>query len=116
MTTKKIWNTVFAAIAGAFIGGATVLCAHTAFATDDSKNLDIESKMYQRIYVMWIQAEFTADDMENLMDYVDSEVREQVAEELGSTTMNRYIAEFAENDPLFRSVIIKFLSENEEAL
>ena len=110
--TKKIGNMVIAAVAGAFIGGATVLCAHTAFATDDSSSLDFESKMYQRIY----EAEFTADDMESLMDYVDPEVREQVTEELGSATINRYIAEFAENDPLFRPVIIKFLSEKEEAL
>ena len=110
--TKKIRNMVIAAVAGAFIGGATVLCAHTAFATDDSSSLDIESKMYQRIY----EAEFTADDMESLMDYVDPEVREQVTEELGSATINRYIAELAENDPLFRPVIIKFLSEKEEAL
>ena len=33
--TKKIGNMVIAAVAGAFIGGATVFCAHTAFATDD---------------------------------------------------------------------------------
>ncbi len=50
------------------------------------------------------------------MEYVDPEVREQVAEELGSATINRYIAEYAENDPLFRPVIINFLLEEEEAL
>lgn len=109
--TKKMVNTAVAVIAGALIGGATVLCAHTAFA-DDSGSLNLEQTMYKRIY----EAEFTAEDMESLMEYVDPEVRREAASELGSATINQYIAEFAENDVTFRPVILKFLSEQEEAL
>lgn len=109
--TKKMVNTAVAVIAGALIGGATVLCAHTAFA-DDSGSITIEQAMYKRIY----EADFTTEDMESLMKYVDPEVRKEVAAELGSATINQYIAQYAENDTAFRPVILKFLSEQEEAL
>lgn len=107
--TKKMVNTAVAVIAGALIGGATVLCVHTVFA-DDSSSMNLE--MYQRIY----EADFTSDDMEYLMEYVDPEVCEQVGDELGTATINQYIAKFAENDEEFRPVILEFLSEREEAL
>lgn len=109
--TRKMVNMIAALIAGALIGGVTVLCAHTAFA-DDSGSLNLEQVMYKRIY----EADFTPEDMESLMKYVDPEVRKEVADELGSATINQYIAEYAENDTAFRPVILKYLSEQEEAL
>ena len=86
--TKKMVNTAVAVIAGALIGGATVLCAHTAFA-DDSGSITIEQAMYKRIY----EADFTTEDMESLMKYVDPEVRKEVADELRSATINQYIVQ-----------------------
>lgn len=104
----KTGNMIVAVIAGAMIGAGTVMCMNTAFATQDT--IDSDQSVYTAIY----EADFTGEDMEMLVKEVDPAVVKEVSGELGTATINQYLARFAKEDPGFRPVIAKFLDERQE--